>query len=155
MKKVVRLLSFILLCQLAGLIGSIFTFQAIPDWYVTLNKPIFSPPNWLFGPVWTILYTLMGIALFLVVEKGKGKKRKIAIKVFLTQLALNSLWSIIFFGLKLPSLAFLEIVIMWTFIILSIKQFLPISKTAAYLLVPYLLWVTFASVLNLSIFVLN
>ena len=155
MPKIFKLLLLILLCQLAGLIGSVFTFSAIPNWYAGLVKPSFNPPNWLFGPVWTTLYTMMGVALFLIIEKGKGSKKKIAIKIFTIQLALNALWSIIFFGFKLPGLAFLEIIILWIFIVLSIKKFWPISKTSAYLLIPYLLWVSFASVLNFSIFSLN
>ncbi|MBU1033961.1 tryptophan-rich sensory protein [Patescibacteria group bacterium] len=155
MKKIITLLVSIITCQLAGAIGSIFTFSAIPNWYSTINKPFFNPPNWLFGPVWTLLYLFMGIALYLILNTKKTAKRKTALVVFFTQLGLNSLWSIIFFGLHSPGLAFLEIIFLLTFIVLSILKFLPISKKAAYLLVPYLLWVSFASILNFSIFLLN
>ena len=155
MKKILTLLVSIITCQLAGAIGSIFTFSAIPNWYSTINKPFFNPPNWLFGPVWTLLYLFMGIALYLILSTKKTAKRKTALVVFFTQLGLNSLWSIIFFGLHSPGLAFVEIIFLLIFIVLSILKFLPISKKAAYLLIPYLLWVSFASILNLSIFLLN
>ncbi|AKM81613.1 MAG: TspO and MBR like protein [Candidatus Pacebacteria bacterium GW2011_GWF2_38_9] len=155
MKKILTLLVSIITCQLAGAIGSIFTFSAIPNWYSTINKPFFNPPNWLFGPVWTLLYLFMGIALYLILITKKTAKRKTALIVFFTQLGLNSLWSIIFFGLHSPGFAFIEIIFLLIFIVLSILKFLPISKKAAYLLVPYLLWVSFASILNFSIFLLN
>ncbi len=151
-----KLLLFIGVCQVAGLIGSIFTINAIPNWYATLVKPSFSPPNYLFGPVWTILYTLMGVSVYLIYQKrSKNNKSIDAINIFGLQLFLNSLWSIIFFGAKLPSLAFVEIVILWGIIIWTIIKFYKINKTASYLLIPYLLWVTFASALNLAIVLLN
>lgn len=137
------------LCLGAGVLGSFFTFSAIPDWYVALNKPFFSPPNWIFGPVWTILYILMGISLYLVWTKKKVPS------VFWAQLFLNAIWSIIFFGMKNPGLAFIDILALWIAIILTIKSFYPISKTSSYLLIPYLVWVSFASLLNLMIVVLN
>ncbi|MBI4038125.1 tryptophan-rich sensory protein [Candidatus Daviesbacteria bacterium] len=136
-------------CLGAGGVGSIFTFSSIPTWYVTLNKPFFSPPNWIFGPVWTTLYILMGISLYLVWIKNKVPT------VFWTQLILNAVWSIIFFGLQNPSLALVDIVALWIAIVLTIKAFYPISKPASYLLIPYLAWVSFASILNLSIVLLN
>lgn len=139
----------IFLCEGAGVLGSIFTFSSIPTWYATLDKPVFSPPNWVFGPVWTILYLLMGISLYLVWQKKKVPA------VFWVQLALNALWSVIFFGLKNPVLAMLDIAVLWVAIYLTIKSFYSISKIAAYLLLPYLIWVTFASILNLSIVILN
>lgn len=150
----IKLIFAIAFCQFAGLVGSVFTFQAIPTWYATLNKPFFSPPNWIFGPVWTILYTLMGISLYLV-WTSKSKLKGEALKIFYAQLVLNSLWSIMFFGLKAPTLALLEILILWIFIAVSIVRFYKIHKTSAYLLLPYLLWVSFASVLNLAIVLLN
>ncbi len=152
-----KLLGFIAICQGAGLVGTIFTINSIPTWYAFLNKPSFSPPNYLFGPVWTLLYTLMGVSIYLIFQsKFKGKKSLAAAKkIFWSQLFLNSLWSIIFFGAKLPTLAFVEIVIMWGTIIWTIIKFYKISKPAAYLLFPYLLWVTFASALNLAIALLN
>ncbi|MBI2036014.1 tryptophan-rich sensory protein [Candidatus Microgenomates bacterium] len=136
-------------CLGAGVLGSIFTFSAIPTWYQTLNKPFFSPPNWIFGPVWTILYILMGISLYLVWQK-RGVPA-----VFWIQLILNALWSILFFGLKNPSLALVDIVALWVAIFLTIKAFSKISKPAGNLLIPYILWVTFASILNLAIVLLN
>jgi len=155
MKKILTLLVSIITCQLVGAIGSIFTFSAIPNWYSTINKPFFNPPNWLFGPVWTLLYLFMGIALYLILNTKKTAKRKTALIIFFTQLGLNTLWSIIFFGLQSPGLAFVEIIFLLIFIVFSILKFLPISKKAAYLLVPYLIWVSFASILNFSIFLLN
>lgn len=155
-KSVLRLIIAILICQGAGLIGSVFTVSAIPSWYTNLVKPSFSPPNWLFAPVWISLYTLMGIAAYLVWNKRFDKKKvKTALTPFAVQLALNSLWSIIFFGLRLPWLAFLEIIILWFFILLTVLKFYRISKPAGLLLLPYLLWVSFAAILNLSIVVLN
>jgi tryptophan-rich sensory protein len=143
-------------CLLAGVIGGLFTSSSIPTWYAALNKPAFNPPNWIFGPVWTLLYILMGVSLFLVWQKGlKNKKAKTAVTIFGIQLALNTLWSILFFGLKSPILGLGEIVVLWAFILLSIIKFSKISKTAAWLLLPYILWVSFAAVLNLSIFLLN
>jgi benzodiazapine receptor len=142
----------IALCKAVGVAGSIFTAQAIPEWYAFLNKPSFSPPNWLFGPVWVTLYALMGIAAFLVWRKaGMGQ----ALGVFALQLALNAAWSPIFFGLQNPLLGLVCIVAMWLAIVWTIVQFGRVSRAAALLLVPYLLWVSFATVLNLSIVLLN
>lgn len=156
MKKTIKLISIIVGCELVGILGTFFTSTSIPTWYVTLNKPFFSPPNWLFGPVWTLLYFLMGVSFFLVLEKGyKKKKNQLAIKLFLIQLLLNFTWSPIFFGLKSPGLGLVNIIIMLIFIILTIKNFHPISKVAAYLLIPYLMWVSFATLLNGAILWLN
>ena len=142
------------LCLGVGFIGSVFTVSSIPTWYASLNKPIFSPPNWVFGPVWTTLYILMGFSFYLIwISKSKFKQR--AINLFFIQLMLNAVWSIVFFGLKNPSLALVDIVALWIAILLTIKYFYPISKSSAYLLVPYLFWVSFAGILNLSIVFLN
>lgn len=150
------LLLSILVAQSAGAIGSFFTFSAITDWYIYLNKPIFSPPNWVFGPVWTLLYTLMGISAYLVWRKYQfGKKAQAFWHAYWTQLALNTLWSILFFGFKFTGLAFIEILTMWYFIVRSIQEGKKLSLWSAYLLYPYLAWVTFASILNLSIWLLN
>lgn len=150
------LLLSIAIAQLAGGIGSFFTFDAIPTWYYFLNKPFFSPPNWLFGPVWTLLYTLMGISAYLVWRRYQfGKKATAFWHVYWTQLALNTLWSILFFGFKLTGLAFIEILAMWYFIVRSIQEGNKLDKWSAYLLYPYLAWVSFASLLNLSIWFLN
>jgi len=154
MNKYVKLTLSIILCLSAGFLGSFFTITSVGSWYSEINKPFFNPPNWIFGPVWTTLYILMGISLYLI-WTNKNKKKETAIKLFFTQLILNSLWSILFFGLQSPLLAFIEIIILWVAILLTIMKFHKISKTSAYLLVPYLLWVSFASILNLSIYLLN
>jgi len=156
MKKALRILAFVLVCELAGVIGSIFTTSSIPAWYAGLAKPPFNPPGWVFAPVWTILYALMGLAAYLVFEKGprKNEVRK-ALAVFAGQLLLNLLWSIVFFGAHQIFGAAIVIVFLWGMILASIWLFSKISRAAAYLLVPYILWVSFAAVLNISLYVLN
>lgn len=150
------LLASILIAQLAGGIGSLFTFSSIPTWYAFLNKPFFSPPNWIFGPVWTLLYTLMGVSAYLVWRRYQFSKKSLPFwHVYITQLVLNSLWSILFFGFKFVGAAFIEIIAMWYFIVRSIQEGEKIDKWSAYLLYPYLGWVTFASILNLSIWIIN
>jgi Tryptophan-rich sensory protein (mitochondrial benzodiazepine receptor homolog) len=151
-----KLLLSIFIAELMGIIGSIFTVNAIPTWYATLNKPSFSPPNWIFGPVWTTLFLLMGVAAFLVWNKGINTEgvRK-AMWVYRLQLFLNVWWSIIFFRLHSPVGALVEIVLLWLVIAANIFVFSKISKPAAYLLVPYILWVSFAAFLNYSIWSLN
>lgn len=146
----------ILICNLAGAIGSIFTMPAIDSWYDNLVKPALNPPSWVFGPVWTLLFILMGVAAFIVYNHGWEKVEvKIALSIFGVQLILNTLWSIIFFGLQNPGLAFLELVLLWMAILFSIISFFRVSKKAAYLLIPYIMWVSFAGYLNLSFFLLN
>ena len=155
--KWLQLLASILICLfVGGLLGSLFTTPSIPTWYATLIKPPIQPPNWLFGPVWTVLYILMGIAAFLVWDsRGKKDMKRKALVLFCIQLALNALWSPIFFTLHWLFMAFVVIVLLWIFILLTIINFNKISRTAAVLLSPYLLWVSFASVLNLWICLLN
>lgn len=149
-----RLIASVTLPLAIGALGSIFTVSAITTWYAILNKPFFSPPNWIFGPVWTTLYILMGISLYLLwTSKKKGKTK--AIKLFLIQLVLNLFWSILFFGWHNPLAAFAEIIALWIFIFLTIRQSLLVSKNAAYLLYPYIIWVTIASILNFSLLILN
>jgi tryptophan-rich sensory protein len=139
-----------------GILSVPFTLASIPTWYATLNKPPFSPPNWIFGPVWTALYFMMGISLYLVWMKGlKNKKVKIAMLFFAVQLIFNFLWSLLFFGMHSPQLALVDIFFLLIAISMTMVKFNKISKPASYLLVPYLLWVSFATVLNLSIVVLN
>lgn len=151
-----KLVVSILACLAAGGIGSIFTRSAIPTWYATLEKPVFSPPNWLFAPVWTLLYILMGIAAFLVWRKGSGNRQvKTALIVFLIQLIINALWSVVFFGLESPLFGLVVILVLWVVILVTVIQFYKISRAASVLLWPYLLWVTFAAVLNSSIWLLN
>ena len=149
-----KLLVALIVCQLAGAIGSIFTASKIPSWYAGLVRPVFSPPNWIFGPVWTTLYLLMGFALY-IVWTSESPKKKTALTVFGIQLFLNALWSFLFFGLQNPFFAFLEIILLWVSILLSMIFFYPIAKKAMWLLVPYILWVSFASVLNFAIWQLN
>lgn len=152
MKKIIKLIISILICQAAGFIGSIFTSGSVTTWYITLQKPWFNPPNWVFGPVWITIYLLMGISLYIVwSKKAKGSYYYI----FGIQLALNTAWSFLFFSLKSPFLAFIEIILLWIAILATIIFFLKISKTAAYLLFPYILWVSFAAFLNYNIWMLN
>jgi len=146
-----KLIITIFITELAGGIGSLFTFS-IPTWYATLAKPALNPPNWVFAPVWTTLFLLMGLAAFLIWKEGLDKKEvKIALAVFLGQLILNSLWSFIFFGWHNPGAAFLELIILWLAILATILTFYKVSRPAAYLLIPYIFWVTFAGYLNFSI----
>jgi len=154
MKDIKKLVYSLIICLSAGIIGSFFTSSSIPIWYTALNKPFFNPPNWIFGPVWTLLYVLMGISLYIVWTKG-FKKNKEAIIWFAAQLILNILWSILFFGLKSPLLAFVEIILLWIAILITLIKFYKVSKQSAYLLIPYLAWVGFAAILNFSIFYLN
>ncbi len=155
-ENIIKLVAAIIICQMAGLVGSVFTFSSIPTWYASLEKPDFNPPNWVFGPVWTTLYLLMGVSLYIVWGRGFEKKEvRYAIKIFAVQLVLNSLWSILFFGLRSPLMALVEIFILWFFIFYSILLFNRISKKSAILLMPYIMWVSFAAVLNYFIWLLN
>lgn len=156
MKNSAKFLISVIGCELVGILGTPFTAAAIPTWYATLNKPFFAPPNWLFGPAWTLLYFLMGISFYLIwKQNSKSKEAKTAKKFFLAQLFLNFIWSPIFFGLRSPLLGLIIIIILWAFIIATIRKFYPLSKWAAYLLIPYLLWVIFATSLNGAILFLN
>ncbi len=151
-----KLILSVIICEAAGILGSIFTAPSIPSWYSGLKKPAFSPPNWVFGPVWITLYAMMGVAAYLVWNEGIEKKEvRIALGLFAVQLVLNSLWSFLFFGLKNPLYGLIEIVVLWIVILLTILKFWGISKTAGWLLIPYILWVSFATLLNFAIFRLN
>jgi len=152
-----QLIFSIVICELAGVIGAIFSMQAISTWYYTLDKPIFNPPNWIFAPVWTLLFALMGISVFLIWKSNSVAltERKLAIQIFVSQLCLNILWSILFFGLHSPSAALVEIISLLAMIIATLFVFDRISKIASYILIPYLAWVSFASVLNFTIWFLN
>lgn len=142
--------------QSAGVLGALFTMPAITTWYAALTRPDFSPPNWVFGPVWTTLYLLMGVAAFLVWRSGLQEKAvRVGLGFFVAQLFLNSLWSIFFFGLQSPGLAFGEIILLWLMIVMTIRYFAKVSKTAAWLMAPYILWVSFAAYLNYAIWMLN
>lgn len=145
-----KLIFAVFICEAAGILGSITTISSIKNWYQFLNKPVFNPPSWIFGPTWTILYLLMGISLYLIwVRKGKH------LTFFWIQLALNAAWSNLFFGLHSPFLAFIDIIALLIAIIITIKIFYKIYVPAGLILLPYLLWVSFATILNLSILLLN
>jgi len=151
-----KLLVALALPQAAGLIGALSTNPSINTWYSTLVRPEWSPPNWLFGPVWTLLYLMMGVALFLVWTRHiGGKLRMVWLKLFGIQLILNSLWSYLFFGVQRPDYAFYEILVLLGFIVSLIVLALRFDKRAAVLLVPYALWVSFATYLNYTIWQLN
>lgn len=174
-----KLLTSVIICELSGVVGSLFTTPEIGYWYKTLKKPSFNPPNWIFGPVWTIIFVLMGISLYLVWLKKWHPQNKIGLKstlmqnslsqrffsgswqkiniilIFAVQLILNILWSIIFFGMHSVGLAFFELLMLWSAIIFTIVNFYRVSKVAALLLLPYILWVSFAAILNLVIFLIN
>ncbi len=154
-KRTITYIVFILVCQMAGIIGSLFTAPAVKGWYTTINKSPLNPPSWVFAPVWTTLFVMMGISVSIIWLSEKNEGRSKALKVFFVQLLLNTLWSIIFFGLKNPPLAFIEIIVLWFAILYTIILFRKIDRKASYLLIPYILWVSFASVLNLSIAILN
>ena len=154
-KDILKLVISIFLCQLAGFLGSLFTAPAIPTWYKTLDKPFFSPSNRIFSPVWISLFILMGISLFMVWRKQEQPRFKVALIFFFVQLIFNILWSAAFFGLRSPLLGLIDIVLLWVAILLTIQHFLRISKMAGLLLLPYILWVSFAVVLNFSLWILN
>ncbi|MFA6081428.1 MAG: TspO/MBR family protein [Patescibacteria group bacterium] len=149
-----KLVLSLVLPQLSGLVGSYFTINAIPTWYVHLNKPSFSPPNWLFGPVWLILYLMMGIAVYLNWVKNT-KQAKFNVRLFFVHLFFNLIWTPVFFGLKDTLFALYIIIMIWIFIIAMIINFWKVNKVSSLLLIPYLLWVTFASFLNYFIWKLN
>lgn len=151
-----KLIIAIILCQLAGVIGGLFTSHTIPTWYQTIKKPVFNPPNWIFGPVWTLLYLAMGISLYLIWKSdGPGNAKTMAMTVFFIQLGLNILWSFLFFFLKNPLAGFIEIIVLWIFILITILLFYPLSKLGSLLMIPYILWVSFAAVLNYFLWHLN
>ncbi len=155
-KKISRILIAVAICLTVGFLSGFVTQSSVGDWYVTLNKPPFNPPNWVFAPAWTLLYILMGIAAGIVWARGFYHKWvKTALYHFGFQLIFNAMWSIVFFGFHKPFWALLVILTLLVLIALTIKWFKVVNKTAAYLLVPYLLWVCFATVLNFSIWQLN
>lgn len=154
--KFIKLFASLALCFLAGGIGSFFTYPQINTWYASLKKPFFNPPNWIFGPVWTTLYILMGVSLYLMWTSSRKKDSKEkGIIVFFLQLVLNTMWSLLFFGLHSPFLGLTCIILLWAMILLTMVYFKIVSQLSALLLIPYLLWVSFASVLNLAVFILN
>ncbi|MBT4120644.1 MAG: tryptophan-rich sensory protein [Candidatus Magasanikbacteria bacterium] len=154
-----KLIIALIIPQLAGFIGSIANFTSLDTWYEGIVKPSFNPPNWIFGPVWTGLFLLMGYALYIIWEKkpkwGKNKKSDFALLIFYTQLGFNVIWSYLFFGLQNPLFALGEILVLWAVIVLNIVLFWRLDRRAGLLLFPYILWVTFAIFLNYAIFILN
>ena len=145
---------FCLACLLAAGLGSLFTMVSLGSWYATLVKPSWNPPSWLFGPVWTVLYALMGVTGWLVWRRG-GPAIRPALQWFAVQLVLNVGWSAVFFGLQMPGLAFAEILVLWAAIAATLRSSWQVSRPAGILLVPYLLWVSFAVMLNFAIWRLN
>lgn len=155
MNKLLKLLLSIVFCEGVGILGSISVIPAITTWYPHLNKPSFNPPNWIFGPVWTTLYLLIGVVLYLILEKKLKKEKEIILIIFSIQLFLNFLWSIIFFGMHLPLAAFVEIAFLWGSIVWLVINLWRFSKLASLILIPYLCWVSFAAILNLTVAILN
>ncbi|MFH1200390.1 MAG: TspO/MBR family protein [Candidatus Micrarchaeota archaeon] len=149
------LAGFIIACELAGIIGAVFTTPAIPTWYASLAKPEFTPPSWVFGPAWTMLYALIGTAAYLVFRQPDNGNRSSGLRLFLAQMGLNVLWSVVFFGLQSPGTAFAIIAMLWFAIAATMAYFWRVSKTATALMGPYLAWVTFAAALNFGVWLLN
>lgn len=154
--NIFRLILSVFICEGAGLVGSIVTFPSISTWYSSLAKPGFTPPSWVFGPVWITLYALMGISLYLMWDKGLfNKEHRLPLSLFAGQLILNALWSFLFFGLQNSLIALIEILVLWVSILATIISFYKISKPASIVLIPYIVWVTIATFLNYYVWVLN
>jgi translocator protein len=154
MNNTLKFIISLIIPQLVGGLGALVTVSSVESWYQTIEKPSFTPPSWVFGPAWTTLYILMGIALFLLWKSNHPLKKQ-ALWLFGIQLFLNGIWSPAFFGLESPILGLFIIIPLWIMIIVCIKVFFKINKAASYLMIPYLLWVSFATVLNASIWYLN
>ncbi len=155
-KSIIKLFSAVLICLGAGFVGSFFTTPEIATWYQTINKPTWNPPSWLFGPVWTTLFILMGIALFLIWQKAShSKSAHRAVVFFLVHLLFNIFWSVAFFNLHSPFYAFIAIIVLWLMIFTLMLWFFRLDKKSGALLIPYLLWVSFAGYLNYTIWQLN
>ncbi|MGI9470520.1 MAG: TspO/MBR family protein [Rubripirellula sp.] len=153
--QAIGLATSILICFGAAGVGGLVTATGLESWYSELNKPSWNPPNWLFGPVWSLLYLMMAIAAWCVWRSSRWPEHRMALTLFAVQLALNSLWSLLFFGMRQPGWAAMEIVLLWIAILATLLAFWKHSKVASGLLVPYLFWVTFATVLNVTIWRLN
>lgn len=155
-KHILQIIAFVAICQAAGIVGALFTVDAIPSWYNTLNQPSFRPPNWIFGPMWTTLYVLMGVAAWKIWRKRKENiHANFAVKLFFIHLFFNAIWSIIFFGYHQIGIALIDIIIVFGMIIWLMAKFWKIDHLATYLLIPYLIWVGFAIALNAAIFMIN
>jgi len=151
-----KLAAAILFCLIAGSLGSLVTINGPGSWYATLQKPFFAPPNWVFAPVWITLFILMGIALYLVWQCGtENREVKMALGIFGVQFALNVIWSFLFFGLESSLLGLIDIILLWVMIVVTIRAFYRVKKSAAYLLIPYLAWVSLASALNGAVYFMN
>lgn len=155
LSKITRIAGFILIPQAVGIAAVATTSASVGSWYSQINKPTFTPPNFIFGPVWTILYLLMGISFNIVWDQRKRHNIKTAVFAYTIQLFLNFTWSAVFFGFKSPFLALIDISLLWISIIFMIAAFYKIDKRASLLQIPYVLWVSFAFVLNLYIWMLN
>lgn len=156
MQKILKIVLMVVLCVTVGYLSGLVTRESILTWYVTLNKPSFNPPNWVFAPVWTLLYIMMGVAAGMIWTSNSDEQTtKKALGFFAIQLGLNALWSYLFFGLHNPLLALIEIILLWLMIFETYNMFKKINKTAGLLLLPYLAWVSFAAILNASIWWLN
>lgn len=155
-RPVVTLVAAVLACELVGASGSVFTVTSLDSWYATVAKPWFNPPNWVFGPVWTLLFALLGVAAWLVWRAGLDRRAvRVALVVFAGQYVLNVAWSAAFFGLESPAVGLAVITALWAAIVITLAAFAAVDRRAAALLVPYLAWVTFAAVLNYDIWRLN
>jgi benzodiazapine receptor len=155
MNRILRLLICIAFPLIVGGISGFFTVQGVKDWYLTLAKPNFTPPNYLFGPVWAFLYAFMGVAFFRILEKGKSVQKIKAIRIYLWQLFFNFCWSFLFFSQHQIGLALIDILILWVLILIMIIRFKKLDAFAGYSQIPYLLWVSFATALTAAIFILN
>ena len=152
-KQIGKLLGLVVSTEAVGVLGAVWTAQSVKTWYPTLNKPSFRPPNWVFGPVWTTLYAMMAVAMFTVSERREADPAVLRAAKILwgVQLLLNLLWSYLFFGRRSPLAGLVEIVMLWVAIVATIVAFAKVSRGAALLMVPYLLWVSFASFLTFEI----
>lgn len=154
-KKIITLLLCIVIPLSLGFVSGIISSSGVTDWYQNIQKPAFNPPSWVFGPVWTVLYILMGISIYLTLQQPASKLRNTALVLQTVQLSLNFWWSIIFFAMENPAFALLEIILLWLSILVLIIVTWRVKRVAAYLLLPYLAWVNFAAILNASIWILN
>lgn len=155
MKKAIQLIASILLCLSIGALSGIATASGVKTWYIDIIKPVFNPPNYIFAPVWTVLYFLMGVSFYLILQVPKSVEKSKAIRLFFLQLTLNFAWSFLFFKYHLIGISCIEIILIWLAVLAMILQFYKVNSWAAKLQIPYLLWLSFATVLNASIWWLN
>ncbi|MDA1314761.1 MAG: tryptophan-rich sensory protein [Acidobacteria bacterium] len=155
MRNYLILVVLVTICLAVGFVGSLATRTSVDTWYAGLSKPAWTPPNWVFGPVWTLLYILMAVAAWLVVRQSVLRESRLAIFAFGVQLVLNLAWSFLFFWLRVPGIAFFEIWVLWTAILVTVVLFFRVSATAGWLMAPYLVWVSYAAALNFAIWRMN